>query len=448
MDALLGAAPMIRLNRSASDRADGNPWRWHAMLDGLVKPATDWLDRYRAVRGTTARLCEPLLPEDYTLQSMPDASPPKWHIAHTTWFYETFLLAPHEPDFKPHNPQFSYLFNSYYESVGARWPRPSRGLLSRPTCLEVLGYRRAVDDRMAELVATLDPATLDEIAPLLELGLHHEQQHQELLLTDLKHAFGLNPLAPAYATTRPAAVAPLTPLGWRETGAGVRMVGHAGDGFAFDNESPRHRVFLESHAVATRLTTNREYLEFLHAGGYDRAEFWLSDGLAARKKQGWTAPLYWHPAGGGFEIFTLHGLRPLDLDEPVCHVSFYEADAFARWAGRRLPTEAEWEAFAVESPARGGNFLDSGALHPVGGTSCLGDVWQWTASPYTPYPGYGAAPGPVGEYNGKFMCNQMILRGGSCATPAGHVRPTYRNFFPPDARWQFTGIRLAEDRPS
>jgi len=417
------------------------------MLELSAKPQTDWLARFEAVRRTTDRLCGPLLPEDYTLQSMPDASPPKWHIAHTTWFFETFILAAHEPNFTPHDPQFSYLFNSYYESVGARWPRPSRGLLSRPTCLEVLGYRRAVDRRVSELVANLDAATLDELAPLLELGLNHEQQHQELLLTDLKHAFGLNPLAPAYADGTPAATVPLTPLGWREAAAGVRMIGHAGDGFAFDNESPRHRVFLESHAVATRLTTNREYLAFIDDGGYDRPEFWLSDGLAARKKQGWTSPLYWHPVSGGYENFTLHGVRPLDLDAPVCHVSFYEADAYARWAGRRLPTEAEWEAFALDSPA-GGNFLDSGALHPVGGASCHGDAWQWTASPYTPYPGYRAAPGPVGEYNGKFMCNQVILRGGSCVTPAGHVRPTYRNFFPPDARWQFTGIRLAEDRPS
>jgi ergothioneine biosynthesis protein EgtB len=407
--------------------------------------------RYREVRRLTDRLCEPLEVEDYGLQSMPDCSPPKWHLAHTTWFFETFVLAEYEPGFRPHHPQFRYLFNSYYEAVGDRWPRPARGLLSRPTVAEVSAYRRAVDGRVAALLEAADVATLAAVVPLVEQGLNHEQQHQELLLTDLKHALGLNPLRPAYAPpdAGPSSEAG-TPLRWVDHPAGVRWVGHAGDGFAFDNESPRHRVFVESFGIAARPVTAGEFLAFVEDGGYDRPTLWLSDGWAARQQKGWSAPLYWERTSDGWSAFTLRGQRPLDPAEPVCHVSFYEADAYARWAGARLPTEAEWEA-AAGGREVAGNFLDAGRFHPAadaGTGQFFGDVWEWTASPYTAYPGYRPAAGALGEYNGKFMCNQLVLRGGSCATPAGHVRPTYRNFFPPDARWQFSGLRLAKDLPA
>ncbi len=402
--------------------------------------------RYREVRRLSERLCEPLQVEDYGLQSMPDCSPPKWHLAHTTWFFETFVLADHEPNFQPHHPQFRTLFNSYYEAVGDRWPRPARGLLSRPTVAEVYAYRRAVDERMARVLERAASA----VAPLVELGLNHEQQHQELLLTDLKHAFGSNPLHPAYMPPGLAAPAAATPQRWEAHEAGVRSIGFTGAGFAFDNESPRHRTFVESFEIAARPVTAGEFLAFVEDGGYDRPTLWLSDGWAARQRNGWTAPLYWERTADGWSIFTLRGARPLDPTEPVCHVSYYEADAFARWAGARLPTEAEWE-IAVRGRDVGGSFLDSGRFHPApdtGGGQFFGDVWEWTASPYTAYPGYRPAAGALGEYNGKFMCNQLVLRGGSCVTPAGHVRPTYRNFFPPDARWQFSGIRLARNIPA
>ena len=411
------------------------------MPDRPVQPT-----RFRNVRRLTERLCAPLEAEDYQLQSMPDCSPPKWHLAHTAWFFETFVLAVHARDFRPFHPRFGYLFNSYYDAVGDRWPRPARGLLSRPTVRDVYAYRRSVDERMLALFETAAAHTLEAVAPLVELGLNHEQQHQELLLTDLKHAFGLNPLRPVYsppAVEPPAADA--TPLVWEEHPAGVRQVGHAGDGFAFDNEGPRHRAFVEAFRMASRPVTVGEFLAFIEAGGYDRPEFWLSDGWAARQRNGWTAPLYWDRDGS---LFTLRGVQPLDPAEPVCHVSFYEADAYARWAGARLPTEAEWETAACGRPVAG-NFLDSERLHPANNCGAFyGDVWAWTASPYAAYPGYRPADGALGEYNGKFMCNQMVLRGGSCATPAAHVRPTYRNFFPPDARWQFSGLRLAKDSPA
>jgi ergothioneine biosynthesis protein EgtB len=404
--------------------------------------------RYRATREGTERLCERLEVEDYGLQSMPDCSPPKWHLAHTTWFFETFVLAEHEPDFRPHHPQYRYLFNSYYEAVGERWPRPARGLLSRPTVAGVYDYRRAVDGRMGALLGTASEQALARIEPLVELGLNHEQQHQELLLTDLKHAFGLNPLRPAYAPGTPAApVGTPAALTWEEVAGGVREVGHAGGGFAFDNESPRHRAFLEPFAIASRPVSAGEFLAFVEDRGYERPEFWLSDGWAARQKNGWSAPLYWERGGGRRAVFTLRGLRPLDQAEPVSHVSYYEADAFARWSAARLPTEFEWEVAAAPHPVAG-NFTDSRLYHPApdfGSGQWFGDVWEWTASPYAPYTGYRPAAGALGEYNGKFMCNQMVLRGGSCATPPGHVRPTYRNFFPPDARWQFSGFRLAKD---
>jgi ergothioneine biosynthesis protein EgtB len=407
------------------------------------------LARYLNVRGLTERLCAPLAVEDYQLQSMPDCSPPKWHLAHTAWFFETFVLAEHAPDFRPFHPQFGYLFNSYYDAVGDRWPRAARGLLSRPTVQEVIGYRRSVDERMLALFETASARVLEAIAPLVELGLNHEQQHQELLLTDLKHAFGLNPLRPVYSAPGPEEPTTVSaPLAWEEHPAGVRQVGHAGAGFAFDNEGPRHRVFVGAFQIASRPVTVGEFLAFIEAGGYQRPEFWLSDGWAARQRNGWAAPLYWERDGGDRSLFTLRGARPLEPSEPVCHVSYYEADAYARWAGVRLPTEFEWEVAAGER-AVVGNFLDSERLHPANnGGAFYGDVWAWTASPYAAYPGYRPAAGALGEYNGKFMCNQMVLRGGSCVTPADHIRPTYRNFFPPDARWQFSGFRLAKDSPA
>jgi ergothioneine biosynthesis protein EgtB len=408
--------------------------------------------QYRSIRQLTETLCATLEVEDYGLQSTPDCSPPKWHLAHTTWFFETFLLATHEIGFRPFHPAFGYLFNSYYETIGDRWPRPARGLLSRPTVREVCAYRKAIDERVSALIDRVDEAMLAVLAPLVVLGLNHEQQHQELLLTDLKHAFALNPLRPVYCRSTADGIPHGSPhpLEWHTFSAGVQWLGHKGDGFAFDNESPRHRVWVDGYQIASRSVTVAEYLEFMEAGGYDRPEFWLSDGWAARQQQGWTAPLYWEQTTDGWSAFTLRGLKPLEPAEPVCHVSFYEADAFARWAGARLPTEAEWEAAASGTPIAG-NFLDSGQFHPTPDTGhgqLYGDVWEWTASPYIAYPGYRIADGALGEYNGKFMCNQMVLRGGSCVTPAGHIRPTYRNFFPPDARWQFSGLRLAKDKPS
>ena len=379
-------------------------------------------ERYRAVRRQTERLCEPLQTEDYGLQSMPDCSPPKWHLAHSTWFFETFVLAEFERGHRPHHPQFGFLFNSYYDAVGERWPRSARGLLSRPTVAEIFAYRQSVDGRMLDLLENSDDPRWAEI---IELGLNHEQQHQELLLTDLKHAFGQNPLRPAYFTEKhPQPTSEAAALTWRDRPSGVCEIGCSGTAFAFDNETPRHRVFLESFRMATRPSTCAEYLGFIDDGGYRRPELWLSDGWAACKKHDWRTPLYWEQGSDGWRVFTLRGLQALDPNAPVCHVSFYEADAFARWSDARLPTEGEWETSAGERS---------------------GEVWEWTASPYVAYPGYRPAPGAVGEYDGKFMCNQFVLRGGSFATPAGHVRPTYRNFFPPEARWQFSGVRLARD---
>jgi ergothioneine biosynthesis protein EgtB len=403
-------------------------------------PLSPLAARFQAVRQITEKLCEPLAIEDYGLQSMPDCSPPKWHLAHTTWFFETFLLA----DQPPYHPQYNFLFNSYYESVGERWPRPARGLLSRPTVAEIKEYREVVNERM---LARLNHGCDPQQQAILELGLHHEQQHQELLLTDLKHAFGLNPLFPVYHPIDPTPPALSPRLDWYEFPAGVREIGHRGTEFAFDNEGPRHRVFLEPFAVASRPVTVGEFLEFMAADGYNRAEYWLSDGWATCRAQEWQAPLHWHRVGDSWHCYTLGGLRPLELAEPVCHVSFYEADAFARWAGERLPTEAEWETAAGDR-LTDGHFLDSGRYHPLpdrGRGQWWGDVWEWTASPYTAYPGFVPLAGGLGEYNGKFMCNQMVLRGGSCVTPADHLRPTYRNFFPPEARWQFSGFRLAKD---
>lgn len=408
--------------------------------------------RYQLVRRQTEDLCAPLEVEDYGLQSMPEASPVKWHLAHTSWFFETFLLKPNVPDYRPCHAEFERLFNSYYNAVGTPWPRPQRGLLSRPTVAEVYRYRRAVDERVGEV---LRDSVIPDVADVLVLGLNHEQQHQELIVTDLKHAFGQNPLQPVYRprSAEPAAAPP--EADWLAFPEGVYRVGHAGSDFAFDNESPRHRVFLNGFRLASRPATNEEYLAFMADGGYQRPELWLSDGWAARQAQGWTAPMYWSRRDGNWESYTLAGPRPLDTAEPVCHVSYYEADAFARWAGSRLPTEAEWEVAAADVPLAG-YFLEAGRFHPSATPASgdagplrqlYGDIWQWTASPYVGYPGYEPASGALGEYNGKFMCNQLVLRGASCATPRSHARHTYRNFFPPDARWQFAGVRLAQDLP-
>jgi len=380
------------------------------------------LDRFLAIRSLSEQLAAPLSPEDQTVQSMPDASPTKWHLAHTTWFFETFLLRPHVPGYRPLDPAYEYLFNSYYEAVGPRHPRPQRGLITRPGVPEVMAYRHHVTAAMVELLDSEDAAT----APLIELGLHHEQQHQELILMDAKHMLSCNPLRPAYDGTAPPVRLRASPIEWRARKGGLIEIGHDGAGFAFDNESPRHKVYLEPFALASRPVSNGEYLAFVEDGGYRRPEFWLSAGWDCVTGRGWDAPLYWEKKDGQWHVFTLHGLHPLHADDPVCHVSGYEAAAYAKWAGKRLPREAEWES----------------AVADLDGT---GEVWEWTASPYVAYPGYREPPGAIGEYNGKFMANQMVLRGGCSATPRDHVRPTYRNFFPPDARWMFGGIRLAED---
>jgi len=403
-------------------------------------------DRFREVRATSLALAAPLSAEDQCIQSMPDASPTKWHLAHTTWFFESVLLQPHAGGYQPFDPRFLYLFNSYYEALGPRHPRPQRGLLTRPSLDEVHEYRRHVDEAV---VALLEEGGLDwtVIEPIVTLGLNHEQQHQELLLTDILHALSCNPMLPAYKPAggpalRLAAVPPA--MRWIERHGGVVEVGHDGTGFSFDNETPRHRALLQPYAIADRLVNCGDFAQFIADGGYQRPELWLSDGWAAVQANGWRHPAYWlaqddprlrfagsatAQAGGGWHVFGLHGVRPMEADAPVSQLSFYEAAAYAEWAGARLPTEFEWEA-AHEAP---------------GISQMTGHVWQWTRSSYDPYPGFRPLPGIAAEYNGKFMVGQLVLRGGSVATPAGHARPSYRNFFPPAARWQFSGLRLAKD---
>jgi len=401
---------------------------------------------YRRVRDETEALAAPLSAEDQTIQSMPDASPAKWHRAHTTWFFETFLLQPHLPGYEVFHPDFGYVFNSYYEAVGPRHPRPARGQLSRPGIAAVAAYRAHVDAAMDRLLAQGDPA----VVALAVMGLHHEQQHQELLLTDIKHAFSGSPIHPVYvpAPAQPAPGAP-PPMGWWPLPGGIERIGFGAvpgeAGFAFDNEMPVHTALLQDCAVADRPVSNGEYRAFMEDGGYRRPEFWLSEGWALAQAAQWEAPNYWHRQGDGWQVFTLHGLQPVRDDEPVCHISFFEAAAYADWAGKRLPTEFEWEIAA----RRHGKPVEDDAVRPHPRPLQPGirqDVWEWTASPYAPYPGYHPQPGALGEYNGKFMVNQMVLRGRSCATAPGHDRPTYRNFFPASARWQFSGLRLAEDR--
>lgn len=406
------------------------------------------LARYADVRGATTRLVAPLAVEDWVVQSMPDASPAKWHLAHTSWFFEAMVLA-RSPEHRPFHPRYGFLFNSYYEGLGERHARPARGLLSRPTVDEVRRYRAHVDERMSELFARGADA---ETNAMIELGLQHEQQHQELILTDIQHALGTQPLRPAYdARPRPAAPsADPGPLTFVRDPDGVRSVGATEDGFSFDNERPRHRVYLEPFTLASRLVTCGEYLAFMKDGGYSRPDLWLSEGWAFVRAESIEAPLYWERIDGDWQKYDLGGLARIDPHAPVCHVSHFEADAYARWAGARLPTEEEWESVAESYPVDG-QFVEGGALRPSAakpGSSVrqlFGETWQWTSSAYGAYPGFRPLEGPAHEYNGKFMCNQMVLRGGSCFTPRSHARATYRNFFPPSARWQMTGIRLARD---
>jgi ergothioneine biosynthesis protein EgtB len=416
---------------------------------------------YDEIRAHTESLAAPLSPEDQTVQSMPDVSPTKWHRAHVTWFFETFVLADNEPDFAPYQDQYWFLFNSYYEAVGPRYSRPDRGLISRPGSRDVGVYRHNVDDRMRDLVTGLDAGSLEKVTPTIELGFHHEQQHQELLLMDIKHVLSLNPLQPVYAGS-PSEQSEPDPLGWVDVEGGLVEIGHDGDGFSFDNELPRHSQWLEPYRLADRLTTNGEWLEFIHDGGYDRPDLWLSDGWAKVKDEHWRAPFYWTERDGVWFEHTLNGTWPVNPGLPVSHVSFYEAEAFATWAGKRLPGEAEWE-HALDADGQGagsqvaGNLADRETYHPraaapsgVGESGggrlrqAYGDCWEWTSSAYHPYPGFHPAEGAIGEYNGKFMSNQMVLRGGCALTPPGHARATYRNFFPHQSRWALSGVRLAD----
>ena len=419
-------------------------------------------DRFHQIRKFTNSLCAGLEPEDCVVQSMPDVSPTKWHLAHTTWFFETFILKKFVRGYRAEIPEYAYLFNSYYNAAGDMHRRDLRGLISRPTLSQAQRYRASVDSHIDDLLSNPDESLLDEIEPILVLGIHHEQQHQELLITDIKHVFAQNPLYPVFRAGRArhscdaeertaTECGPYQFLDFEET---VTAIGHDGDGFAYDNEGPRHRALVPAFSLATRPVTNGEFIAFIEDNGYSRPEFWLSLGWMTVNEQRWNAPLYWTKRDGAWWNFTLSGFRRIDESEPVTHVSYFEADAYANWAGARLPTEFEWERAALRSSNRRkscrgrklpstGNVRFSGddrSLHQI-----FGDVWEWTRSAYSPYPGYRAAPGALGEYNGKFMCNQYVLRGGSCATSRTHIRRTYRNFFQPEKRWQFTGIRLARD---
>ncbi|NNF51364.1 MAG: ergothioneine biosynthesis protein EgtB [Gammaproteobacteria bacterium] len=402
--------------------------------------------KFSAARKATESLVATLKPEDCVIQTMPDVSPTRWHLAHVTWFFEHFILCNHLPGYRIFNDKFSYLFNSYYYTVGEMHLRPERGFLSRPTVAEVMDYRHHVDRHMETLLAR-EPD--NELAFLVTLGINHEQQHQELILTDIKHVFSHNPLYPALRESVAKPNGRAGEIHFIEHPEGIAEIGYSGTEFVFDNETPRHRTYLQAHAIANRPVTNREFRAFIDDDGYRRAELWLSDGWATVNKEGWSRPLYW--TEDLTRYFTLGGMQEIDSEAPVCHVSFYEADAYARWAGARLPTEPEWETLAAKTHTDG-NFVESGHLQPVtqldetkGVRQLFGDVWEWTQSAYGPYPGYRPLAGALGEYNGKFMCNQMVLRGGSCATPHSHIRATYRNFFYPQSRWQFSGIRLAKD---
>jgi ergothioneine biosynthesis protein EgtB len=418
------------------------------------------LARFHRIRNFTNALCSGLEPEDYVVQSMPDVSPTKWHLAHTTWFFETFILKKFLARYRAEVPQYAYLFNSYYNAAGGMHRRDLRGLISRPTVEETQRYRSSIDSHIDHLLSNADQKLVDEIEPIVVLGIHHEQQHQELLITDIKHVFAQNPLYPMFrdrkktggrSSATPGSQS--SPLNFIDFEEATVAIGHDGRGFAYDNEGPRHQALVHVFSLASRPVTNGEYIEFIDNGGYTRPEFWLSLGWMTVNEQLWQAPLYWIKRDGTWWHFTLSGLRPIDESEPVTHVSYFEADAYANWAGARLPTEFEWERAALKCPIEG-NFVEDENFHPRASLAfeynqplhqMFGDVWEWTRSAYSPYPGYRAAPGALGEYNGKFMCNQYILRGGSCATSRSHIRRTYRNFFQPEKRWQFTGIRLARD---
>jgi len=408
-------------------------------------------ERYAAVRRASTALCDDLDPEDLVAQSMPDASPLKWHLAHTSWFFEAIVLERFEPGYAPFDERYFYLFNSYYNALGERHARPLRGVLTRPNVREVLAYRSAIDERVLALLESPGRGDDADMLGLIELGLNHEQQHQELMLTDLKHLFSLNALAPSMRDPLPNSRATEAPkLEWISLPGGVRSIGHEGEGFAFDNETPHHRVFLEPYALASRLVSNAEFADFIADGGYERPELWLDVGWQKVLAEDWRHPLYWRERDGEPREFSLAGERERVDAEPVSHVSFVEADAYARWAGARLPSEAEWEV-ACSGLGVAGNFVESGRFHPdvapqeAGLQQAFGDLWEWTQSAYAPYPGFEPAQGTIAEYNGKFMCNQLVLRGGSCASPASHIRGSYRNFFHAPDRWQFTGIRLAKE---
>jgi len=410
------------------------------------------LSQFRNVRETSERLAAPLTPEDWMLQSMTETSPVKWNLAHTSWFFETFILKIYQSDYTPFHPKFGYLFNSYYNQIGKMHPRPERGMISRPSAEDILNYRHYVADAVTHLVETASDNIIKQIAPLIALGVAHEEQHQELLLTDIKHALFQNPLLPAaYEESVRVQSRPLQALKWEQMEGGICEIGNPGGEFAFDNEGPRHKVYLHPFELANRPVTNGEFINFIEDGGYDNPVHWLSDAWEMLKQEAWRAPLYWRQDKNEWREYTLFGERQINLDAPVCHVSFYEACAYASWANARLPTEFEWEAAASLYP-REGHFLTNGAPSapaPADNFDRLaqlfGDVWEWTASPYVAYPGFVAPEGAVGEYNGKFMSGQMVLKGGSCATPVAHMRNSYRNFFPPQARWQFSGFRLARD---
>jgi ergothioneine biosynthesis protein EgtB len=419
-------------------------------------------DRFHQIRKFTNALCVGLEPEDCVVQSMPDVSPTKWHLAHTTWFFETFILKKFVPGYRAEIPEYAYLFNSYYNAAGDMHRRDLRGLISRPTVGQAQRYRASIDSHIDELLSNPDESLLDEIEPILVLGVHHEQQHQELLITDIKHVLAQNPLDPVFRQrNRDVAAKRISPIRFIDFEETVTVMGHDGDGFAYDNEGPRHQALVPAFSLATRPVTNGEYIAFIEDNGYHRPEFWLSLGWMTVNEQRWNAPHYWTKRDGAWWSFTLSGLRPVDQFEPVTHVSYFEADAYANWAGARLPTEFEWERAALSCPIEG-NFVETELFHPaplIGASAVsaerpdqhrrlvqmFGDVWEWTRSAYSPYPGYRTASGALGEYNGKFMCNQYVLRGGSCATSRTHIRRTYRNFFQPEKRWQFTGIRLARD---
>ena len=406
------------------------------------------VDFYGMARARSLALVQGLSPEDMGLQSMEDASPAKWHLAHTSWFFEQFILKKFEADYTSPDDRLAFLFNSYYVKIGPRHTRSNRGLISRPDVDAVLTYRAHVDTAMQTLL-TEDRPDAVEIRKLATLGCHHEMQHQELLITDLLHALSHNPLLPSYRRPVPTPVTKAAPLGWIDHAGGLVEIGHDGDGFAYDCEGPRHKVYLRPFRLASRLVNNGDWANFMQAGGYENAEYWLYDGWTTREREGWDAPLYWWQQDGQWWSYTLHGPQPVDLNAPVVHVSYYEAAAFARWSGKRLPTEAEWEVVARDYPIRG-NFLGDGTCRPTAPNDPAdpqfwGDVWEWTQSPFTPYPGFRTPKGAVGEYNGKFMCNQFVLRGGSCATPIAQMRPSYRTFFYPHQRWQMLGTRLADD---